>query len=125
MNTSEIEIGKKHLTLMKGQPGCGKSIAAHSYPGPSYTFDFDEKMDAVAAAYSKRDFEYGQFDDIFQPLSKLTELKKHCPYKTIIWDGWSPFARLALQSVLGIRAPGKKRITVGNIERYQIEDYGS
>jgi hypothetical protein len=132
MNTLDITIGDKHLSLLKGGPGCGKSIAAHSYHvlGPTFTFDFDEKMNAVAAAYPKINFEYENFDDVFQALQLLTKLKQNCPYKVVIWDGWSPFCQLALQSVMGVRAPGKKRIVTANktgdpIERYQIEDYGA
>ena len=72
MNSQDIKIVCKHLTLFKGVPGCGKSIAAHSYHilGPTFTFDFDEKMDAVAACYPKVNFEYEQFDDVFLALQR-------------------------------------------------------
>jgi hypothetical protein len=132
MNTSEIRIGEKHLSLYKGAPGTGKSIAAHSFHvlGPTYTFDFDEKMDAVAGAYKGVNFEYDQFEDVFKAMDRLADFRRmsesgRFPYKSIIWDGWHTFAMLALKSVLAVRAPGKKRNVSGNIERYQIEDYGS
>lgn len=127
MNTSQLKVGEKHLALYKGAPGTGKSIAAHSIHviGSTYTFDFDEKMDAVAAAYKGFNFEYDQFPDVFKALDKLESLKSNCPYSSIIWDGWHTFATLALESVLGIRNPGAKKVMKGNIERYQIEDYGS
>lgn len=135
MNTKDIKIGEKHMSLLKGAPGTGKSIAAHSIHiyGPTFTYDFDQKMDAVASRYPKVNFEYEQFPTVFPA---LTLLDKHrtmaengtLPYKSIIWDGWHTFASLCLISALEVRAPGKKKIKVGNregdIERYQVEDYG-
>lgn len=125
MNTSDIKIGETHHALFKGLPGTGKSIAAHSYPQPSYTFDIDRKMTAVASAYKGKNFEYEQFDTAFDILSRLDSFRKSCPYKTLIFDGWASYAKLCLQSVLKVRAPGKTRVSRGNIETYQIEDYNS
>lgn len=126
----DLEVGKTFFGLFKGAPGTGKSIAAHSFHklGDCYTFDFDKKMIAIAARYRKEkiNFQYDQFDTVFKALDKLDQLaNKHCPYGVVIWDGWHTFASLALQTVLETRAPNKKRIGSGNIERYQIEDYGS
>lgn len=125
MNTSDIVIGKTHLALFKGGPGTGKSIAAHSYPQPSFTFDLDRKMEAVASRYPKKKFEYQQYDNIFDVLTKAEELESKCPYATVILDTWGSFARLALESVLNIRKPNAKKIIKGNIEFYQIEDYNA
>lgn len=124
MNTSDLRTDSAIFALLKGEPGTGKSIAAHSWAENSYTFDFDNKMKAVTNYYRNKSFEYDTFDDIFEAHKKLEEFKISCPYQTLIWDGWSSFARLALKSMLGVRKPGAKRIMKGNIERYQIEDYG-
>jgi hypothetical protein len=127
MNTSDIKVGTKHYTLFKGLPGTGKSIAAHSYHelGPTYTLDLDEKMDAVAGAFPSVNFEFEQFNDVFAVLNRLEMFKKSCPFKTIILDGWHSLARLALTSVLNVRAPGRAKIMKGNIEAFQIDDYGA
>jgi len=126
MNTKDIKIGEKFFGLFIGAPGTGKSIAAHSihYLGPTFTFDYDRKMDAVASRFPKAEFNYEQFDSVVDALKVLSALRSNCPYKSIIWDGWHTFAALCLKTSMALRAPGKKRITTGNIERYQIEDYG-
>ena len=130
MKISDVKLGEYHHSLLKGIPGTGKSIAAHSYPEPIYTFDIDRKMNAVAAAFPKKDIEFENFENIFEIVSKIDKFRSNPPdKKTIIFDGISTFAELCMSSIMEVRAPGKKRISVGKgsttIELYQIEDYNA
>ena len=124
MNTKDMNNASGLFVLITGEPGTGKSIAAHSFPQPSFTFDFDQKMKAVSNYYSGIDFEYDNYENVFDVRTKLSQFKQSCEFKTIVWDGWSTFARLALKSMMDTRNPNSKKIIRGNIEKYQIEDYG-
>lgn len=139
MNTDDINIYDRFFCLFKGEPGVGKSAAAHSWihcpqtdeRKGSYTFDFDFKMKSVKnffenILHEKQSFEYDTFNDLSRVFITLEEFKKYCPFKNLFWDSNSSFADLTLDQQIRFRAPNKAKITVvdGVVELNQIEDYG-
>jgi hypothetical protein len=125
MNTRDLKMNEGIFGLFKGDPKTGKSIAAHSFPNP-YTFLFDiGRMKSVKNFYRNRDFEYDTFDDLIAVNHRLEELKAHCPFDTIIYDGMTKFSNLAIECMIDFRNPGLQGKTVrAGIPMTEIEDYG-
>jgi AAA domain len=138
-NTRDIQLYDRFFALFKGEPGLGKSIAAHSFVDwpptngreGTYTFDFDFKMKPIYnywknVLHEERYFEYDNFTSLAPVFVKLEDLKRHCPYRTLIWDSVTSFADLTLDQQIEFRDPKKAKVVVagGSIELNQIEDYG-
>lgn len=125
MNTKDLVVGDALFALFKGEPGTGKSIAAHSFPQPSYTFDLDRKMSSVKSFYPDIDFEFDQFDDLIQLNRKLEEFRIRCPYRTIVFDSVTSLSQLAMRCMIKYRAPSPSSKTVrAGVPGSEIEDYG-
>lgn len=131
MKLSELETGKNKKVLAFGDSGTGKTVFACSFPTPIKVFDFDRKISS-AASYYKTDPERLSQIDVTQidPKSfptfytKLIELQKDCPYKTVIIDSVTTFAACLMNEVMK-QNPGSGRskvhkTTVPNLKDYQI-----
>ena len=128
---TSVKVGGPTLTLMKGEPGLGKSIAAASYPKPLYVFDFEDKMDAVKNYYTytikRPDVLQGITFDTYRnwdnAWEKLINFGLGCPHKTLVFDSLTAGAWLAIMSIVRFKGEsgGKK---VGKIKVAGIEDYG-
>lgn len=123
MNTANLPNRRGNKFLFKGEPKNCKSCAAASFPNP-YFFDIDERIRSVAAFWKDRNFEYDQFDSFEGVDKKLDLLLMKCPYDTIVFDGITSFAELAINTMIKTRPSGQKKIIRGSIEMTQIEDFG-
>jgi hypothetical protein len=101
MNTSDLGPGAI-FALFKGYPNSGKSIASGSFPNP-FIFDFDRKIRVMKNYYPEKNFEYIQPDDIPDVKKQLRELKKSCPYKTIVWDGITKACDFSISKFINFR----------------------
>jgi hypothetical protein len=120
MNTDNLADDCGYFILMKGPPKEGKSIAAHSFP-LTYTLDFDNKIRAVKNwAKSHADYaqscDYDTFDNLIAVKQKCEEFKLVCPYKTIILDGITEAANLAMRCMINYRNPQWNTVTTLNIK---------
>src|ERR1700677_2924745 len=99
MNTSNIQPNTGGLYLFKGPPKEGKSIAAHSFPD-TYTFDFDDKIRTVANYYPDKSFDYDTYESVIDVRKMVENLKTRCDYTTIIIDGITEAANLAMRCLI-------------------------
>jgi len=124
MNTDDIVVGESLFALFKGEPGTGKSIAAHSFP-ETYTIDLDRKMSSVKSFYPGRRFEYDNFDDLISLNQRLEFLRSHCPYRTVIVDSITSLSQLSMRCMIKYRNPNPNSKTVrAGVPGSEIEDYG-
>jgi hypothetical protein len=108
-NTNNLADDCGYFCLFKGAPKEGKSIAAHSFP-QTYTFDFDNKIRAVknwGATHDnyEKSFDYDTNDNLIAVKQKCEAFKLVCPYKTIIVDGITEAANLAMRCMIAYRNP--------------------
>lgn len=125
MNTRDISDNDPIFALFKGDPKTGKSIAAHSFPD-TFTYLFDvARMRSVKRYFPKRDFEFETFQDLISVNTHLDQMKISCPYKTVIFDGLTKFADLAIEKMIEHRSPAESSKTVrAGIKMTEIEDFG-
>lgn len=122
MNTRDLTNKLSNVYLFKGEPKNGKSIAAASFP-EIYIFDLDRRIRSIVAYYKDRDFEYDHFNDFIQVDNRLDSLLRSCPYKSILFDGFTTFADLVINSMIGSRPPNAKTTRAG-VRMTEIEDFG-
>lgn len=115
-NTKDLKPESGLFALFKGSPKEGKSIAAHSFPN-TYTLDFDNKIraamnwfDGSTSARVKKEFDYDVFNNLIDVKKKIEEFKDYCTYNTIIVDGITEAANLAIRSMIFYREPQWKDI---------------
>lgn len=125
MNTSNVALDSRLFCLFKGDPGSGKSVAAGSFPKP-YFFDLDHRIKAVVNYWRPRgkEFEYDHFSTTAAIISRLEDLKRYCPFETVVFDGITSSSDLLVSDMIGSREGNKKKIMKAGIELAQIEDYG-
>lgn len=118
MNTLDSTHEKGFFSLFKGASGCGKSVAALSFPG-LYVFDYDHKMPAIAKKhFPKKEIHWDTFADA-EPISdlitswlvcprcgkdRLCEKQggvcgTSCPYETLSHDSLTNMENLVLRTV--------------------------
>jgi len=115
------------LAIFKGESGVGKSVAAFSFPSV-YVFDFDRKMPSIAQKhYPGKDIQYDVFEDVFAVDAQIQELKKYCPYETILCDSFTGLGNLVFNTMAGIKSePGSvviKRMSNPKAEKVGIDYY--
>jgi hypothetical protein len=122
--------------LFKGEPSCGKSPAAASFPN-CYIFDFEDRIQSVKQFWlprGKTDIDY----DVYHPTDfskfdkKLDSLIASCSYETIIFDTLTSLSDLVLKYVLEAKGQERQKNSkaaagkfIGEIEVNTIEDYGA
>lgn len=88
------------FSLFKGSSGCGKTVAAISFPKP-IVIDYDKKMPWIAKKhFPNRDIAFVQPER----LKDVLELVDHwlaygCEYETIIWDSVTTAAKLVIREL--------------------------
>ena len=103
----------------------GKSIAAASFPKP-FIFDNDRRIKSVVNYWRPRgkEVDYMHATNYIQVQQKLESFLSHCPYETIVYDGFTTGGDMILRTMQTTRDAGQKKILRGGIELLQIEDYG-
>lgn len=126
--------------LFVGESGSGKSNAEVSFPGPSYTFDMDNRFKGVTSAlrwlgeskFKEIDFDYYNPKDGFDGLdSKLTQIQmdteaKKSKYKTLCFDSVGTLIfmlGLDSQRLRGIAKGDISGRTRGKVQFLHPDDY--
>lgn len=132
MSTEDLKADEALFCLFKGDPKCGKSVAAASFPGHKedptvgpFFFDTDKRIKSIANYYrGEKKFHYSQPNTFYDINNQLEEWLNYCPYHTIVLDGITTTGKLILNTMKTTRDPGAKKVVRGGIELNQIEDYG-
>ena len=91
------------FTVLKGESGVGKSVAALSFPG-IYVFDFDRKMPSIAKKhYPKKDIAYDTFNTVFDVYKVLEQFKRDCPYETLLADSYTGLGSLSFATTAFVK----------------------
>jgi hypothetical protein len=115
------------LAIFKGESGVGKSVAAFSFPDV-YVFDFDKKMPSIANKhFPGKNIAYDVFEDVFEVDKKLAELKRDCPYQTLVVDSFTGLGNLVFNTMASIKTePGSvviRRMSNPKAEKVGIDYY--
>ena len=100
----EIKTNKLKV-LAYGQSGSGKTCFAGTFPN-SYFYDTDNGMLSLRNSKNKIEFDTYNDADLSKPKAileidkKTGELQKDCPYDTIVVDGITTIADLAMNRIL-------------------------
>tara|TARA_B110000263_G_C15294600_1_gene504965 strand:+ start:144 stop:1055 length:912 start_codon:yes stop_codon:yes gene_type:complete len=103
---SDVKILDRFFGLFIGDPGCGKSMAAFSFPGPIYCFDVDGRMRSAVKHFGLADqtilesITFDQHKNLDAFATQLENFQDRCPYKTVIIDSITTLAQLIIRSVL-------------------------
>lgn len=138
---SDIVVDESRLfTLLKGNAGSGKSIAAVSYPKPLLWMDCDKRFRAVKNFYDSKNWTLQGVnitwpDGFMQILDYLDTLIHSCPYRTIVPDSLTRLADMIISDAIQYRNPPgtddddkkkkARKLVAGGIELSQIEDFGA
>ena len=133
---------KRFFALLKGDPGCGKSIAAATFAlnGPQFIFDFDGKFGAIYNFFTNiipcpeilNNIEYERFDNYNGAAEKLQDIIDYEPNKYtggIIWDTLTTCVDSILTQIQVVKGTDPKKVgklkMVGDIQVGDIEDYNA
>jgi hypothetical protein len=141
---SDVYAGDVFHTIIKGEHGTGKSIAAISYAvlGPTYVFDFEDRMRSVATYYRtiKRpevldNVEYDTYFSFNKMRKKFEAIEsKSGAYKNIrnvIIDSLTSFTLRALINTKDFKADKAEETgqrlgkTIGEFRVNSMEDYNA
>lgn len=132
MKLSDYEPTEALMYLFKGESGTGKTIAIGSFPEPIYFASCDGRIAPLKhyPLYRERNIEFDIFTSYNKLASKLEELTKYCPYKTVAVDPLTGLARLAISHLfdnrgLNTKAAGndKEPRAIGGIPVMGIAEY--
>jgi hypothetical protein len=113
------------MGLFVGQNGTGKTIAAASFPGDGYIFDFDGRVDPVRLFYPSKQVEYNTIGlggdtrpgslGFMEGMEKLEKLQDNCPYDWVCWDSYTSYSATSILYQMGVREPGDLKMTKGGL----------
>jgi len=128
---SEYDNTKPKITLFKGGPGTGKTVAAGSYP-KVYFLSTDRKVGALKVFYPESDVEYDIFTTFWDVYKRLEELEANCSYQTVVIDTLTSLAQMAIDHSMLFRPEERKDFkgkelgrSKGQLMLPEIEDYGA
>jgi hypothetical protein len=115
------------LAIFKGESGVGKTVGALSFPNV-YVFDFDRKMPSIAKKhFPGKNIEYDTFEDVFQVDMKISDLRKYCPYETLVIDSFTGLGNLVFNTMASLKTePGSvviRRMANPKAEKVGIDYY--
>lgn len=122
MNTRDLTNKLSNVYLFKGEPKVGKSLAGASFPD-QYIFDNDKRIRSIVSYYPDREYEYDQFDSFIDIDNKLDSLLRSCPYKSVMFDGFTTFADIIINNMIYSR-PVNPKTTRAGVRMTEIEDFG-
>jgi len=141
MKLSDVIIGDVFHTIIKGENGTGKSIAAISYAisGPTYVFDFEDRMRSVANYYRRinrpeilNNVEYDTYFS-FAKLRKKFQLIEQNPkgLKNVVMDSLTSFTDRALSNTKEFKqdsqaeSGNKAGRTIGEFRVNTLDDFSA
>ena len=90
--------------LIYGESGTGKTYSISTFPDPVYIFDFDRGIETLSGI-TPGEFEYDTYAEgsiqgqpFVQFRKKVAELRKKCPYKTVVLDSVTTLGEKAVTS---------------------------
>jgi hypothetical protein len=138
---SDVKSGDVFCTIIKGEHGTGKSILAASYAlaGPTYVFDFEDRMRSVANYYRRinrseiiNNIEYDTYFSFHKMRMKIEEIMKRPKLtKNVIFDSLTSFTGRALSNTKDFKrqesAAANKQLgkVIGEFRVNTIEDYNA
>lgn len=141
MKLNDVKLGDVLHTIIKGENGTGKSIAAVSYAvsGPTYVFDFEDRMRSVANYFrriNRQDIiDNVEFDTYFSfsKLRKKLEAIESSPkgLKNVVWDSLTSFTDRALSNTKEFKQENQEKTgeksgrTVGEFRVNTLDDFSA
>lgn len=131
-STTDIQMGHAMMSLFTGINGSGKTVAAASYPGPMYFFDFDGRMAPVLKMFpDRKDIFYDTYLSFEVANKKMKSWMKDGPelaptgqpYKTIVADSLTTVSKTIIRDNKKLLRPGGNKNQKGTIQIAEIEDY--
>lgn len=126
--TCDLELGGRFMGLFIGPNGCGKTIAAASWPGRTMIYDFDGRVRPIRFFYpNRKDIEYitvGAVKDSRNPsvigfkewCDDFEDLQDRCDYDNIIVDSVTSLTATAVMFQLGMKGEGQGKKVAGGIK---------
>lgn len=131
-STSDIVMGRSLMSLFTGNPGSGKTVAAASYPGPIYFWDFDGRMAPVLKMFpDRKDIFYDTYLSFEKALRVMKDWMSYGPpespdgrkYKTTVADSLTTVSKTIIRDNKKMLRPNGNKNQKGLIQIAEIEDY--
>lgn len=131
-STADIKMGQATMSLFTGINGSGKTVAAASYPGPIYFWDFDGRMAPVLKMFPGRDDiyydTYLSFEDANRKMKDWMingpELAPNgIAYQTTVADSLTTVSKTIIRDQKKLLRGGRNKNQKGTIQVTEIEDY--
>lgn len=141
MKLNDVKNGDVILGIIKGENGTGKSIAAASFAeiGPTYVFDWEDRMRSVANYYRRinrqdiiDNIEFDSYTSFFKVRKKIQALQSNPRgIKNIIWDSLTSFTLRVLANTKEFKQENQEKSgdksgkTIGEFRVNTMEDFNA
>lgn len=133
MKLNDYQELNETMALFKGESGTGKTIAALSYPDPSYDASMDGRV-APLKHYTPlkgKDINFDIFTSYNAVLKKMEEIANKNEYRTFVLDGLMGYSRLVIAHMMQargtettVKVKGEKEpLMIGGIPIMAINEY--
>lgn len=134
-STTQLSTEDRFIGLFVGRSGCGKTVAACSFPGPIEVLDFDGRIRGILGAswIDKKQVNYDSFppresgviDRINKKLEGWMNASRVSQFhvKTIVLDSLTSQCATIVQAALPLTHAGGKGMSFGTINLTGPEDY--
>lgn len=128
-NVKDIVLGRKIWCLCVGPHGSGKTVFETSFPGRTYVFDCDGRMDSVRLMHMDReDIDYDTYTQsdwqAFDEKCESLKGRERGKYKNVVLASLTSFCRMALAYSLAHRGESEgKDNKRGKISLYDVVDF--
>lgn len=125
--TSDIVLGERFVGLFVGGQGCGKTVAAASFPGPIMFYAFDDRMAPVKRFFPNRtDIHYKvvgsypskrrDYIDFKEFCNEFEAFQDRCDYATVVIDSITSYTVSVIRYQLNKKGKDKGRHLANFIE---------
>jgi hypothetical protein len=117
-STKDVKLGERLMCLFVGENGCGKTVAAASFPLPMKIYDFDGRMKPIKLMYPDKDITYETYGpkNMTEFIEEFNGLGQFCKYRTIVIDSMTSLSISLINFQLKHRPAGKGKSLPGNIQ---------
>lgn len=127
---NELKSERGRMFMFKGEFKTGKTIAAGSFPDPTYLFDCDGRVSSLTTyPYTKnKDIEFDTYTDWDKVDRKMEKLIERCDYNTIHMASLTSLARAATNTLFKNRGSSRDKgdktpMSVGGIPIMGIAEW--